>query len=181
MLTRSYISGVFRGLAKGIYVNVAFTEGTIDQISQTPLKKGQLMFGLHADYKLSQDDPESNTELAQDFGVFVGLPDSYASGSEQSNNLRDTANVLVNQMIKKLRDWEQELGLSVDGTITTVPVYKYDRNSLTGVWATFNLRVGGCPVNKPPSMSNYFGEIGVNVNPLDWAGMEQNPNAIILQ
>ena len=176
MSARLYINGAIKGVAQALYPNIKYTTGTPDQTAKVELRPEQPVFSFWSNYRLTRPDISSSSQVTQDFGFFIGLPDQFDSDSTQSDNILSTSDIMVDQYLISLEGIFEELAIQVKD-INKTPQYKRGGETVSGTWVQCTLVINDCLPNDYPDLSEYFGKIGRDVSPYDWKGILKNANS----
>lgn len=179
--TRQYIDGAFKGVAEALYPNLKYVKGTQDEVAQVELAPDQVLFAIFSNYNVVTREISDNVARAENFGVYIGLQDSMQNGAKEVDNIIVSAEIMVNQLLETVESYNEELGIEITGDISQIPWYKRGGNTVSGLWCAFNLNVAQCLPNDYPSLSEYFGKIGAEIDPYDWRGITKNESARIFK
>ena len=139
MGTFSRINTVFSGIVTTLYPSTKQSFATPDLVSQEDLAEGQDLFGLYQNYTVIPD-LRGNTDTAQNIGFFIGGLDSFDSSPAELNALIDTYEAKAKAIVQAFQDAEEVNRMSID-TFSLIPYYKQNSETLTGVWALFEIKV----------------------------------------
>lgn len=180
MTNRILIRSVVEGIAKNAFPKSKVISGTPAQVAKVELKRDEVLIAIYSDFRSTRDEIESSVETFQGWGFFIGLLDNLDNSPEAYENALATAEILGEQILKDLEASGNDLGFNLKSIIKT-PNGKRTGESTTGLWFEATIIFSACHANIFPDLSEYMGQLSQRISPYDWAGIEQNPNAIELR